>query len=83
MKKNMRYWICQVTGWGAWLILNLFVAYKFAPDTYLTPNLKRNLFLFTLFIEFFSFILITHLLRIVLKKIAWINFSIDKVLALF
>lgn len=79
----MRYWICQVTGWGAWLILNLFVAYKFAPDTYLTPNLKRNLFLFTLFIEFFSFILITHLLRIVLKKIAWINFSIDKVLALF
>ena len=83
MKRTTRYWICQLTGWGGWLLLQVFVAYQFAPESILTPEIKRNLFLFSLFVDFFCFIVVTHGLRFVLKKLKWLSFSPEKTFITF
>ncbi len=82
-KTTLRYWVCQLLGWGGWTSLNLFFIYLFAHDTYFKPPEKRIIFFAILFIEFFWNILATHTLRFVLKKIQWINLSINKVILLF
>ena len=82
-KTNIRYWICQVLGWSAWQLLNLFYAYQFAPDFYFNPPEKRNILLISLAIEFVWSIAATHLLRAVLKRMNWIRFPIDKVVLMF
>ena len=83
MSKNAKYWICQLIGWGGWLTLQLFIAYQYAPDAYLTPEIKRNLFFFALFSDFVWFIIVTHVLRIILKKLNWLRFSPDKIFLMF
>lgn len=82
-KSTWRYWICQIFGWGGWSLLNLFFVYLFAQDFYLKSGERRRLFFAVLIIQFIWYILSTHLLRFVLKKINWINFSIDKVILFF
>ncbi len=82
-KTTLRYWICQILGWGGWIMLSLVTIYLFAPDMYLKPEEKRDIFLVTLFYEFFWFIAATHLLRFLLKKMGWMNFSSNKVIVLF
>ena len=82
-KINIRYWLCQVLGWGGWIMLNIFLAYQFASDYYLSSEEKKNVFFTAMGIEFIWCILSTHLLRTILKKINWIRFSIDKVVLLF
>ena len=84
MKKNtIRYWICQVFGWGGWTVINLFFVYLFAQDYYLNNEERSRLFLMGLFIQFVWYILATHLLRFGLKKANWIQFPINKVIGLF
>lgn len=75
--------MCQVLGWGGWTFLNLFTAYQFASDFYFTPEEKRNLFFLLLFIELVWSIIATHLIRMVLKRMNWMRFSIDKVVLMF
>ncbi len=82
-KTTLRYWICQVSGWGGWTMLSIVTVYLFASDMYLKTAEKKFLFFTTLFIEFFWFIAATHFLRFVLKKINWIRFSLNKVILLF
>ena len=82
-KMTMRYWLCQVLGWGGWSMLNLFFVYLFAQDFYLTTAERRQLFFTSLFIQFVWYILATHLLRFALKKIGWINFATNKVIGVF
>ena len=43
-KTTVRYWICQVLGWGGWTLINLFFVYLFAPDMYLKPDDKKQVF---------------------------------------
>ncbi|MCY7292876.1 MAG: histidine kinase, partial [Ferruginibacter sp.] len=83
MKRRTRYWICQIAGWGGWLLLQVFVAYQFAPESILTPEIKRNLFFFALFVDFVCFIAVTHSLRFVLKKLKWLSFSPEKIFITF
>ena len=83
MTRKRRYWLCQVLGWGGWVALQIFIAYKYAADSLLTTELKRNLFFIAVLIDFVTFIIVTHLLRLVLKKIKWISFSSDKVFLMF
>jgi sensor histidine kinase YesM len=83
MKRQTRYWICQFSGWGALILLTLFVSYNYGPENYLTPNIKRNLFFYALFCAFICLILSTHLLRIVLKKLNWLSFTPTKILLMF
>ncbi len=80
---NLRYWICQVLGWGGWTLLSIVTVYLFASDMYLKTPEKKFLFFITLFIEFLWFIAATHLLRSILKKIGWIRFPINKVILVF
>jgi two-component sensor histidine kinase len=82
-KKMIRYWICQFLGWGGWTSLNLFFVYLFANDYYLKVEERKTIFFGSLFIQFLWYIIATHTLRFVLKKIGWINFSIPKVIGLF
>lgn len=82
-KTTVRYWICQVLGWGGWISINLFFVYLFASDMYLKPAEKKHIFYGVLVIEFLSAIIVTHALRYVLKKINWIEFSTQKVIGLF
>jgi signal transduction histidine kinase len=84
MRKNIvRYWFLQFAGWGGWTMLSLVTVYLFAADIYLNTPGKKNVFLASQFIEFFWFMAATHLLRLVLKKINWIHFSINRVILLF
>ncbi len=83
MSRLKRYWLCQIIGWGSFLLLQIFVAYQYTPDIYLKPLLKRNLFFYTLLIDFFCFIGSTHLLRYALKKLNWISLSPEKVVLIF
>jgi signal transduction histidine kinase len=82
-KTTLRYWICQVLGWGGWTSINLFFVYFFASDMYLKPEGKRKILFGMLLIEFLWFILATHTLRVGLKKIHWIKLSSNRVIALF
>lgn len=82
-KLNLRYWICQVVGWGAWSVLNLFFVYFFAHDMYLKSPEKRNVFFGAMFIEFVWAILATHLLRLALKRMQWMRLSSYKILMIF
>ena len=83
MKLNLRYWICQVSGWGGWIMVNLFFVYLFAHDMYLKPPEKSRIFLTDLFIEFVWFILATHLLRMVLRKMQWMRLPSKSIIMLF
>jgi signal transduction histidine kinase len=82
-KKTARYWICQILGWGGWTLLNLSFFYFFLQDVYWKSGERKNLLLAILFIQFFWYIAATHLLRFFLKKIGWIKFPTEKVIALF
>ena len=82
-KTTLRYWMCQVLGWGGWTLLTLFIIVFYASDYYLKPIEKRNIFFAVLIIEFLWYILATHVLRFVLKKIHWIKLSSNSVIALF
>ena len=83
MSNNTRYWICQAIGWGGWLTLQLFISYQYAPEAFLTPETKRNLFFFALFSDILWFIIVTHILRIILRKLNWMRFSPDKIFLMF
>lgn len=82
-KTTIRYWICQILGWGGWTMLNVFFVFLFAQDYYLKVAERKRLFFIVLFIHFVWYILATHLLRIALKKTSWINFSTNKIIGLF
>lgn len=82
-KANYRYWLCQLAGWGGWALINLFFAYQFASEYYLSPESKRHVFFAALFIDFIVFILFTHVLRMILKRIHWMKFSFSRILNMF
>ena len=83
MKLNIKYWVCQIIGWGGWAAINLFFIYLFVSDMYLKPPEKRNVFLGALLIQFIWAIIATHLLRYVLKKINWMRMPSQKVIMIF
>lgn len=82
-KSNLKYWLCQILGWGGWAVLNMSLAYLFAQDYYFNSNERQRLFIAGLLIQFIWYVLTTHLLRVGLKKARWINFPINKVIGLF
>lgn len=82
-KITIRYWLCQLLGWGGWTLLNLSFYYFFLQDTYWKSPHRRGLLLAILFIQFVWYIASTHLLRYFLIKTRWIKFSINKVIGLF
>lgn len=82
-KRTIQYWVCQIIGWGGWTSLNLFFVYLFANDYYLKDNERKYIFFGSLIIQFVWYVLATHILRFVLKKLGWINFPLQRVISLF
>jgi two-component system, LytTR family, sensor kinase len=79
---NLRYWICQLIGWGGWTILYLLFTYEFAYTSNWQPAIVRDLFLFSIFIDFIFFIFFTHLFRYLLIKSNWMQFVRGKLILL-
>lgn len=80
-KSNLRYWIFQLLGWGGWTLMNLSFFYLF--NSWLLKGDRGKLFLLILLTQFVWYILATHLLRIVLHKISWIQLPMNKVFLVF
>jgi two-component system, LytTR family, sensor kinase len=81
MRRNTRYWLCQILGWGAWFLFTAILVYNLSPDFFV--GAKMNLLILALFLQAFLSFLVTHFLRIVLKKIKWFNYSNSKILLIF
>jgi hypothetical protein len=78
---NLRYWLCQILGWGIWgLILSYFNLIVYA-DRFTAGGKKE--FCISLTILLVTGIIITHLARLGLKKINWVRFQVNKIILLF
>ena len=81
-KTNVRYWLCQVTGWGVWgLIILYFNFVVFGDRLKEQGGEKENLVSLVIFLVLG--ILITHVLRLVLRRVNWLKLSINQIVLLF
>ena len=81
-KTNIRYWLCQVTGWGVWGLILLYFNFVVFGDRFKEQGGQKE-YLISLIILLVSGILTTHLLRFVIKKTNWLKFSFDRILFMF
>ena len=81
-KTNKRYWLCQLTGWGVWgMIIVYFNFVVFGDRLKEQGGQKENLISLVIFLA--VGILITHILRLIIKRINWLKFSFNKIVLLF
>ncbi|HMK03980.1 MAG TPA: histidine kinase [Ferruginibacter sp.] len=81
-KTNIRYWLCQITGWGVWgLIILYFNFVVFGDRLKEQGGEKENLISLAIFLA--VGILITHILRLILKRMNWMKFSFNKIALMF
>lgn len=75
-KRISKYWWCQIAGWAAYFVVNLFFAYSYqnSVDQAYTINL--------LLIIFFG-VVATHSLRSVIKRLNWFQYSFEAQMLLF
>lgn len=71
---NSRYWLLQLLGWGFVGLVMIFFAHAYKV------NISDKILLGRIAIVFTSGILVTHLLRMVIKWRAWMMQSIEKVI---
>jgi two-component system, LytTR family, sensor kinase len=81
-KTNIRYWLCQITGWGVWGLILLYFNFIVFGDR-LKEQGGQNEYLISLAILLGMGILITHILRLIIKKTNWLRFSYSKIVLLF
>src|SRR5674476_403086 len=70
--RNRAYWICQLSGWSLWALLNLIGMLSF--DLFSWKKIIIFLFLC------FAGLCFTHILRNIIKKYSWIDLSLKKVI---
>ncbi len=87
---NWRYWLCQIIGWGLWSAFGIylyFVVYKEMFETTFSTlaelNEAKKKFWIALALTFATAIIVTHILRTILKKINWMRFAFNKVVFIF
>lgn len=75
-KRISKYWWCQIAGWAAYFVVNIFFAYSYlgSVDRSYTINL--------LLIIFFGLVA-THALRSLLQRINWFQYSFESQMLLF
>ncbi len=81
-KINVRYWLCQITGWGVWGLILLYFNFVVFGDRFKEQGGQKE-YLVSLVILLVSGILTTHLLRFIIKKTSWLKFSFNRILFMF
>ena len=81
-KTNIRYWLCQITGWGVWGLILLYFNFVVFGDRFKEQGGQKQ-YIISLTILLVSGILVTHLLRYIIKKTSWLKFSFDRILFMF
>lgn len=71
MKRIPYYWLCQIVGWSAFILLNIF--FYLTLRTEVTPNLSPNLY-YVLVVQAIIGFLVTHVMRLYIHK----NKFVDK-----
>jgi len=75
-KRISNYWWCQIAGWAAYFVVNIFFAYSYQG------SIDRSYTINLLLIIFFGLVA-THLLRSILKRINWFQYSFESQMLLF
>jgi two-component system, LytTR family, sensor kinase len=83
--------MCQIGGWAVWVGISLyfrFVVYGDSLRNFLSGNEAKmnraeSVFINASIITFFTAIIVTHIIRTILKKSGWLRFSYNKVLLIF
>lgn len=78
----MRYWLCQITGWGVWGLILLYFNFVVFGDRFKELGGQKQ-YIISLTILLVSGVLCTHLLRLIIKKTNWFKFSFDRILFMF
>ncbi len=81
-KSNIRYWLCQITGWGVWGLILLYFNFVVFGDRFKEQGGQKE-YVISLCILLVSGILTTHLLRFIIKKTNWLKFSFDRIFFMF
>lgn len=81
-KISQRYWLCQVLGWGVWGLISMYFNLVVFEDRFKELGGKTE-FLISLAISLVLGIIITHLLKIFIKKNNWLSFSYNRIVFLF
>ncbi|MEO6252780.1 MAG: histidine kinase [Ferruginibacter sp.] len=81
-KTNIRYWLCQLTGWGVWGLILLYFNFVVFGDRFKEQGGQKQ-YLISLAILLVSGILTTHLLRFIIKKTNWLKFSFNRIFFMF
>jgi len=80
-KTNIRYWLCQFTGWSVWGLIYVYFNFVVWGDRLREQGgQKENLLSLVIFL--LSGILVTHILRLILKRTNWLKFSINRIVLL-
>jgi hypothetical protein len=81
-KTSVRYWLCQVIGWGIFGLIHIYFNLVVYGEQFAQHG-GQNEYLVSLGIFLASGIVCTHLLRTVIKKTNWLKFSLNKVWLVF
>ncbi|MEI8058727.1 MAG: histidine kinase [Ferruginibacter sp.] len=81
-KVNIRYWLCQVLGWGVFGLIHVYFNLVVFREQFAQHG-GENEYIISLVIFLTSGILSTHILRTIIKKTHWLKFSVNKFLVLF
>lgn len=81
-KTNIRYWLCQLTGWGVWGLILLYFNFVVFGDRFKEQGGQKE-YLISLAILLVSGILTTHLLRTIIKKTNWLKFAFNRIFFMF
>ena len=82
IKGGIRYWLCQVLGWGILGLIGIYFNFFVFGEQFAQNGGKKE-YLVSLGIYLLIGILTTHLLRVALKQTNWIKFSFNKIALLF
>ncbi len=71
MKKLSAYWLCQLGGWSSYILVNTF--FYFTIRTKPSPN-----FFYSIFLDAVAGLILTHLMRMLIKKKNLLNDDLRK-----
>ena len=81
-KVNIRYWLCQLLGWGVFGLIHAYLNLVMLSERFSQHGGQRE-YVFSLGIYLVSGIIATHILRTVAKKMHWLRFSFTRFFFLF